>query len=216
MKIGSIVAVAFLLPAASGTARAQDKETRRHVLHALGGPFIVSRDKVQEELKLSDDQKQKLAEKLTDSVRETMKVSEKLEGLDARRREKEMQSHREKAHEAFAASLKGILTAEQFKRFHQLELQHDGPSALGRPEIRNELKITDEQLKQFAGVIQDMQKKIEPLMKEARSGGNPQEIRPKVIKIRKDHEGKIEAILSDAQKARWKEMLGKPVDVLDD
>jgi len=60
-----------------------------------------------------------------------------------------------------------------------------------------------------------MQKNIEPLMKKAQSGGNPEEIRPKVMKVRKDHEGKIEALLSDAQQKQWKKMLGKPFD-LDD
>ena len=50
------------------------------------------------------------------------------------------------------------------------------------------------------GVIREMQKKIEPLMKEAQSGRNVEEIRPNVMKIRKDSEAKIEAILSDAQK----------------
>ena len=60
-----------------------------------------------------------------------------------------------------------------------------------------------------------MQKKIEPLMKEAQSGGNPQEITPKVIKIRQDHQGKIEAILSNAQKKQWMDMLGKPFDLED-
>ena len=63
------------------------------------------------------------------------------------------------------------------------------------------------------GVVQDMQKKIEPLIKEAQSGGNPEEIRPKVMKIRKEHEAKIEAILTDVQKKQWKEMLGKPLDL---
>ena len=60
-----------------------------------------------------------------------------------------------------------------------------------------------------------MQKKIEPLIKEAQSGGNPEETRPKVIKIRQDHRGKIEAILSDEQKKQWKTMLGKPFDLGD-
>ncbi len=64
-------------------------------------------------------------------------------------------------------------------------------------------------------VVQDMQKKIAPLIKEAESGGDPQEIRPKIMKIRKEHEGKLEALLTDAQKKQWKEMLGKPLD-LDD
>ncbi len=34
-------------------------------------------------------------------------------------------------------------------------------------------KITDEQRKQFMAVVQDMQKKIAPLIKEAQSGGDP-------------------------------------------
>src|SRR5258707_5540095 len=43
----------------------------------------------------------------------------------------------------------------------------------------------------------------------------PEEIRPKMMKIRKEQEGKIEALLSDAQKKQWKEMLGKPLDLGD-
>ena len=65
------------------------------------------------------------------------------------------------------------------------------------------------------GVVQGMQKKIELLINEAQSGGNLEEIRAKVMKIRKDHQDKIEAILSDTQKKQWKEMLGKPFDLGD-
>ena len=59
-------------------------------------------------------------------------------------------------------------------------------------------------------IVQELQKKVGPLIKEAQSGGDPEEIRPKVMKIRKEHEDKIEAVLTDAQKKQWKEMLGKP------
>src|SRR5262249_49746874 len=114
-----------------------------------------------------------------------------------------------------AALLKKTLKAQQLKRLRQLELQQQGPFALGRPELVKELKITVEQRKQFMGVVQEMHKKIEPLMKEAQSGGKPEEIGPKVTKIRKDHEAKIEALLSDAQKQEWKKMLGKPFDLGD-
>jgi hypothetical protein len=37
--------------------------------------------------------------------------------------------------------------------------------------------------------IQQTQKKIQALMEEAQKGGNPDEIRPKVLKIREDLEG---------------------------
>jgi vacuolar-type H+-ATPase subunit H len=83
----------------------------------------------------------------------------------------------------------------------------------GEAELGKDLKITHEQRKQFMAVIQDMQKKIEPLIKEAHSGGYVEEIRPKAMKIRKEHEDQIEALLTDAQKKQWKEMLGKPLDL---
>ncbi len=58
----------------AGRARAQDAETRKHLLHELGSPFIISRDIVQEDLKLSDSEKQKLQEKLSGVVQEARKV----------------------------------------------------------------------------------------------------------------------------------------------
>jgi hypothetical protein len=191
-------------------------EARKHVVEALGGgSFLVFRDKVQEELKLSDKQREKLLEKFPDYAHETKKVFDKIADLKPEQREKEMQLHRRKSHEKLAALLKETLKAEQLKRLRQLELQQQGPFALGRPELVKELKITVEQRKQFMGVVQEMQRKIEPLLKEAQSGGNPEEIWPKVMKIRKDHEARIEAILSDAQKQQWKKMLGKPFDLGD-
>lgn len=191
-------------------------ETRKQVVEALdGGPFLVFRDKVQEELKLSNDQRQQLMERFPDHARETAKVFEKIKDLKAEEREKEMQSHRQKAREKLASLLKETLKAQQLKRLRQVELQQQGLLSLGRPEIANELKITAKQRKQFLAVVLEMQKKIEPLIRKAQSGGKPEEIWPEIIKIRKDHEGKIEAILSDSQKKEWKDALGEPFDLGD-
>ena len=81
--------------------------------------------------------------------------------------------------------------------------------------IGKDQRITDEQRQQFMGLVEDMQKKIEPLIKHAQSGGNPQEIWPMIKKIRKDHEVKLMALLTEAQRKRWKEMLGKSLDLGD-
>jgi hypothetical protein len=64
-------------------------------------------------------------------------------------------------------------------------------------------------------VVQELQTKIAPLIKEAQSGGNALEIRPKIMKLRQEHADRIEAILSDAQRQQWQEIRGKPLD-LDD
>ena len=215
-NLSSLTTIAFLLLTAVGIARAQDEEARKFVPHALGGPFIVYRDKVQEELKLSDDQKRKLLEKLPDFAPATVEAFEKFKDLKPRERETALEPHRRKSRERFAALLKETLRAEQLDRLKQLQLQHEGPAALGRPEIRKELKITNEQWKQVMSVIQGLQKELETLMIEARSGGNPRGILARAIKIREDHEKKVEAILSDAQKKQWGAMRGRPVDVLTD
>ena len=208
------VGVLVFLGLVYGEASAQDipEEARKAIAHNLQGSFMVYRDAVPEELKLTDEQKEKLEEHLRELLPDAMQFFQSLDGLNGQEREKKLQAFRQKAQKKLAAVLKEALKEDQSKRLRQLELQQEGALALwhGAPEIGKELKITDEQRKQFMAIVQELQKKVGPLIKEAQSGGNPEEIRPKVMKIRKEQEGKIEALLTDAQKKQWKEMLGKP------
>jgi hypothetical protein len=193
------------------------EEARKHLAQSLGGSFLVFRDKVQKDLKLTEEQKEKLEQYLKEWIPDAMKFFEKIDGLKREEREKELGAYRPKAQAKLAAILKETMKEDQGKRLRQLELQQEGPFALNHEnvEIRKDLKITEEQRKQFMAVIQEMQKKIAPLLKDVDSGGDPKEIWPKLLKIRKEHEGRIESLLSDAQKKQWKEMLGKPLDLGD-
>ena len=173
--------LACLWLAAAGIARADN-------------PYPIAFHPVaQEELKLTDDQKKKILAKLPDYQVDGHFTPEKTQAPGA--------------HEKLWAFLKETLTAEQFKRFQQLELQHDATAVI-RPEIVKALQITDEQHNQIMGLIQD-------LKKQHQSGGNPSEIRVKGVrpKARVDYDGKVEAILNDAQKAQWNEMRGKLFDI---
>ena len=217
MTVRKLAILGIMVLLFASIASARDAEDHKHLLHELGGPFIVYRNNVQVELKLSDDQKQRLQERLPVTIQETTKVLENLENLQANEREKVIYSLRQKSGEKLWAFLNQTLTAEQLKRFQQLELQHEGPAALvGRPEIVTKLQITNEERHRVMAIIQELQSNIEPLTKDARSGGNPKEILPKVIKIREDYDEKIEAVLTDAQRNLWKEMRGKPFDVFID
>jgi hypothetical protein len=204
-----------LAPAAPQPQLGVPEEARRQITETLGPPFLVFRDKVQEDLKLSDGQKKKLEKRLQDTVLDAMQFFEKLGDKKPEEREKELQPYREKAQENLTAFLQGLLQEEQSKRLRQVMLQREGLFALGNAEIMKELEITDKQRRQFFEVVQEMQKKIEPLLKEARKDGRPEEIRPKVMKVRKEHEDRIKALLSDAQKKQWKKMLGKPLGLGD-
>jgi hypothetical protein len=192
-------------------------EAIRHLTQALGPSFLVFYKKVQDELKLSKDQAGKLKKQLWDTVPDAMQFFQKLDKRKPQEREKELGSYRRKAQEKLAKFLKATLKDDQLERLRQLEFQQQGLFALlGRPDLVKTLKITQEQQKQFMAVVHQMQQKIAPLIEEAQSGkGKPDEIGPKAMKIRKEHERKLEAILSAAQKKQWKEMLGKAL-ALDD
>jgi len=208
-----LLVVLSLVECFSGPARAQ--EPAQMLQQGLGPQFMVFRDKVQERLKVSDDQKKKLQEPLEGFIKEMTEVFQSLDGVKPEEREKKIGPYRQKAHEKLAALLKETLKEEQLKQLRQLVLQQEGLFALGHPEVMAELKVTDEQKKQFISLVQELHRNIEPLFQEAQSAGNPQEIGPKVMKLRKQYESKIEAVLSDAQKKRWKEMLGEPLDLGD-
>jgi hypothetical protein len=189
-------------------------ESRKELVQVLGGAFIIFRDKVQEELKLSDEQKAKLQEKFPEHVQETMKVFDKVKDLKPQEREKVMQEHRRKSDQKLTAFLKDVLEDKQRERLFQLQLQQAGAFALlGQNEAFLPLKITEEQRKQFRGVVQDMEKKIQTLIKDAGEDAKPEDILPKVMKLRREHEARIQAILTDAQRSQWKKLLGKPFDL---
>jgi hypothetical protein len=190
------------------------EEQRKQVVEALGPPFIVFREKVLEELKVSDEQKEKLMQYLMEQIMQTGPFLESLP-QSGQEREKKLSEHRNNAHEKLVKHEKEVLQPGQLNRLRQIVLQQEDGFALGQEEVRKELKITQAQLQKFMAVIQDLQKSIETLVREAQSGGNPEEIRPKIERARKEHGKKLEAVLTDAQKKQWKELLGPPFELGD-
>jgi hypothetical protein len=142
-----------------------------------------------------------------------MQLFEKIQNLGPEERERDLQAYRRKAEEKLSAQLKGVLDARQQARMFQLQIQQAGAFALlGQNEAFLKLKITDGQRMKFMEVVQAMQESIQTLIRESQPGTMPDEIRSKVMKIREEHEAKIEANLTSEQKAQWKELLGKPFD----
>jgi hypothetical protein len=209
------LAVAALAGPSLPRAAAQvPDENRKELVEALGPPFIVFREKVLDELKVSEEQKEKLMQHLMERIMETGPFLDSLKDAGPER-EKKLNEHRTNAREKLAKQLKEVLQPEQLNRLRQVTLQQEGSFALGRDDVRKELKITQEQLKQFMAITQELQRQVEPLVKQAQSGGNPVEIRPKIEQLRKDHAKKLEAVLTDAQKKQWKELLGPPFELGD-
>ena len=74
------------------------------LVETLGGPFLIFRTKVQDELRLTQEQKEKLAGTLPGHAEATMKAFEKLKDANPIEREKKMQEHRQKSAEKLTAS----------------------------------------------------------------------------------------------------------------
>jgi hypothetical protein len=198
----------------NAVAQVPPDEQRKEVVNALGIPFIAFREKVLDELKVSDDQKEKLMQHLMEQIMETGPFLDSLAETGPER-EKKLNEHRKNALEKLAKHLKEVLQPDQRKRLRQVTLQQEGGFALGQDDIRKALEITPEQLKKFMAMTHELQTSVERVVKEAQSGGNPEEIRPKIERLRKDHAKKFEAVLTDVQKTQWKEMLGPPFQLGD-
>jgi hypothetical protein len=188
----------------TGQAAAQDitLELREKLAHNIGCSFLLFRDQVQAELKVTGEQREKLEQHLRTLLPEITPILNKGKG--------ERDKYNEKAQGEMAAALKGILNEGQRARLHQLQLQKDG---LFGPEWNmQELQITGAQRKQFIEPTRETQRETQALMQEIRRGANPDEIRTKALQLRLDLEKKLETLLTDAQKKQWREMLGQTVD----
>ena len=108
----------------------------------------------------------------------------------------------EKARTDTEGAVKEVLDESQFLRAWQIDLQRTGPSAIARPEVATQLNLTDEQNAKVAEVVAEASAARRAAMEErnfAAMGG-----------IQEQAGQKIDAVLTDAQKEQWKELLGPP------
>jgi hypothetical protein len=108
-----------------GAAAQAPEENRKQLMEALGTPFIVYRDKVLDELKVSDEQKEKLMQQAMEQIMETGPFLNTLTetGLE---HERKLNEHRRNAQEKLAKHLKEVLQPRQLARLRQLKLQREG------------------------------------------------------------------------------------------
>ncbi len=99
-------------------------------------------------------------------------------------------------------------------RYKQLELQQQGPVAITRKSVADQLKLTDDQQKQVAAAQTQSQADMRAAMQgvdfQNLSDDDRKTLMTKMQDARKAEGDKILAILTDAQKAQWKDMQGTP------
>jgi hypothetical protein len=197
----------------------------------FGGGFsafsMLANNKVlQEELKVTDEQKDKLKEALK-PIQEKQRELRGIFTPGEQPTEEQLKEFREKSEKIAADTKKaveGVLKPEQAKRLTQINHQVMGVRAFTDKEVQAELKLTDEQKEKIKGIAEEYAKDSQEIR---RSGprfqfGQPpsdedrkkmEENQKKIAALTKETEEKIAEKLTDDQKKAWKEMIGEKIDV---
>jgi hypothetical protein len=165
----------------------------------INAAVLLNQKSVQAELKLSDEQSKKaMAEfrKLTTA----RQAARDLEGEDRLKKIEEQNRECEKA-------VQEILKPDQAKRFRQILLQEQGIQTFFRPEVVSALGITKEQKEKIQAIQEESRKQVKGLRQP---GGDREKIQKKMAELTKAGAEKVVKILTDDQKAKWKEMTGAP------
>jgi RNA polymerase sigma factor (sigma-70 family) len=199
------------------------EELRKQVL----SPGLLRQERVQKELKLSDNQLDRL-KKIHEEAQEKFKgdldkLREEARDLDrladVQRKLYQIRSQMVLVeHARLIKVLPEMLKDEQLKRLKELSLQESGLGAFHLAEVAKGLKLTAEQKKKIAAIHD---KAIQEANKSMRSGSGVGGYIAFDEKAVRTHEKIWDAALKEVvvdvltaeQEKAWKEMIGKPFDL---
>jgi Spy/CpxP family protein refolding chaperone len=79
------------------------------------------------------------------------------------------------------------------------------------PRVQESLNLTDEQRTKLRTIQEEQQEAIREVFQNA--GGDFAAVRTKMAELRKKESEKAMAVLTDSQKAAWKDLTGEPFEV---
>lgn len=216
-KIVAVGAIAVL--AVGAMAQGQPGGGGRGMGMMGGGTLrTVSRADVQADLKVTAEQKQSIETLNRDQM-------EKMRGMfgggpgggggggnqggppDMAAMQKQMEALEKEARE----KVQKILTADQWTRFKQIEIQLQGIRALLNSDVQKALGITPAQKQDIEKFQQQQQKDMQAMREDMRSGSlNRDDMRAGMDKINKKFEDELTKLLTADQAKAFKDMQGAP------
>lgn len=186
-----------------------------------GGPLgLVANKAVQEDIKVTDEQKTKLetlAKDLGKKIGETMR--EKLKDVPREEmREKMAPIMAELNKEAYTA-IGEVLKPEQVARIKQIALQQQGLRAFENPDVAKVLKLDDDQKAKIKGIAEESSKAGREAFEGLFTPGQRPDrekmeaAQKKSAEVRKEAMEKTIKTLNDDQQVIWKKLTGETFDV---
>lgn len=214
-RLATVSMVALLVLSSASALHAQGQGGRGRGGRGGGGGFFGSREgmrlnlianpKVQEDLKLGDEEKSKIQAAMEELGAERQKAFAGGQDQSNEERQKAFASLQEKTKSTWEKAAKA-LSKEQLERLDQISLQQMGVGALSDETVAKSLMLTDEQTKK----LQEVGAEIGGKMREAGFG---EEAREKRAELQKEMTEKSLAVLTDDQRAQFAKMQGEKIDL---
>jgi Spy/CpxP family protein refolding chaperone len=167
---------------------------------------LLRNDSVQKELKLSEEQAQKLREIFGQNQESTREVWQKYPPEEA-------STHWQELNKELRKDTLALLTEAQRTRFWQIDFQNTrsfgyDSTTFQRADVDKQLGLTDEQKQKLRAIQADSQKKNQAAFNP------PNMYQQKLAAIRKEDREQVAALLTDGQKQKWDELVGKPFTIV--
>jgi hypothetical protein len=192
-------ALALAIPAVLvATARPEDQQI---LPEGTTVKLLLLRQKsVQEELHLSPDVVKKIhdfTDKQSEAFGKVLKqgkaeLADKLKAMEAENKQFVMDT----------------LTKEQNHRLDQITLQITGLYQITRPDVAKALSLTPDQIKEFTKMQKEAREGLAAMMKDPSKAGGGEKLTQHNRETRK----KIMSLLTEEQRAKVREMVGKPFE----
>jgi Spy/CpxP family protein refolding chaperone len=190
-----------LIAAGVGSGRSEEPAKKGGRIIAEEGAvelMLLRQQSVQDELKLSKDQVDQIDAFAEGQWKKAQDIHQ-LEPEKAKPKWEELG----KANEKFIAD---TLKPEQHKRLEQIGMHVAGVIWVLDPKVSKGLSLTDDQKTKIRELHKAARKEVEEVMHSADKAGRE----GKMEELKKAHRKELYAILTEEQKAKWKEMAGEP------
>ena len=179
-----------------------DLQSDRSVLGNDPYWILLHEPAVIEELKLSTDQR-RAYQALTD------KLDLRFFPLRNKSRDEALAQLAQILSEA-RQQLKTLLNAKQYERIEQILFWKLGAAALIHEDIAAQMNYSDEKREQIQKILTETESSVAELQKELNEGKPKESLQKKFTELKTQEHDKLKELLTPAQVATWKRVLGQP------
>jgi Spy/CpxP family protein refolding chaperone len=210
--VGRLVLVCGLAVLLAGPALAQPPQRGGGPGFGGGPDMLLANEGVQKELKLTDEQIQKIKTFVESMGEKRREAFGKLRDLGPEERREKMQEMMKTMTDQTMKEAEKILKPEQVTRLKQIMLQQRNVQGIiDDADVQKTLKLTDEQKEKLKTIAGDMAQERREIFQNAQ--GNFEEAMKKMQSLNKETMEKALSVLSAEQKTAYKGLTGEPFEV---